>query len=786
MYPLSIMPRTRSVAKNPELTAAVCGALGAVLCWLPTSGGCRAPQVEACLVAEDLRLDSATELCEDAWQATGSEAALVSGARYALSCWDDPTLRRWAERARDTIEGARVLHFWGERQRMLGDLEGAEATLREALRIRVGRDPARATNTALALLDLVQSRRPAEEALELARLAWNQAQLGGVPLSRAFAAEAMAGILIDLGEIDAAEAVISRMDPADSRVLKDVAEGALRAAQGRLELAVALFKRASAPEAADPGKSWPLNGRIALVRAMLRVGRVHEARAALDDTLAIARTRGTGALNTACWLYAAEGAVLLAEGDVEGALARVERGLDTRSRDAARVQLLNVRGDALARRGDVAGAEQAWRAAADSVEGWRASIPSVELRAELVTHHRHALEAWLDSTAERRDIAGALEVVGRVAGRALLDRIRQRQAGRTAPSSPAPGQTIASGSPSLAAGASDPEALIDEVLHKLADNRGLAARPLPSPDLLHVPHDMVAIMFGAHATWAIRRVRGAWSIDRVGDRAAILAKVDSYRRSLDNTTIAEELGTALFPLETLPAGDAPLAVLLDRELADVALPGLRVAGKFLVQHAPILELLAPELAFAPIPDQHWDPPAVIGDPRSNLPSAAHEARLVGQALAVQPQLRDAATRAAFLRAARARVLHVATHAVLRAKEAALVLSDDTLSSLEIVSHGIAPRVAVLATCRSQVDDDPARSLVAALLAAGAGGVIGVKRALDDREGARLMLDFYAAGGAADPLRALATVQRAAIDDHRPPRAWATVSFFGVGGWIEKE
>jgi tetratricopeptide (TPR) repeat protein len=779
------MPRTRNIAKNPESAAAVCAAL----CWLLASAlasaGCRAPQAEACLLAEELSLHTATQLCEDAWQDTGSEAALVAGALHALSCQDDPTLRRWAGRARETIEGARVLHFWGERQRMLGDLEGAETTLRKALQLRVDRDPARATNTALALLDLVQSRRPAEEALALARLAWNQAELANVGLSRAFAAEALAGILIDLGELDAAEAVISRMDPADSAVLKAVAEGVLRAAQGRLELAAELFKRASDPGAGDPGKSWPLNGRIALVRALLRVGHVREARVALDDTLAIAKAKGTGALNTACRLYAAEGAVLLAEGDVDGALASVARGLGTSSRDAARVQLLNVRGDALVRSGDIASAEQTWREAADSVESWRASIPSVDLRADLVTHQRHALEAWLDSTAARGDIAGALEVVGRVAGRALLDRIRQREAGRHDVAIADPGLP-ASASRSPDAGASDAEASIDEVLHKLAANRGLTVPTPAAPDLLRVPHDMVAIMFGAHGTWAIRRVRGTWSIDRVGDRATILAQVDDYRRALDDAAIAEKLGTALFPLETLPTGDAPLAVLLDRELADVALPGLRVGGKFLVQHAPILELLAPELAFAPIPDQRWDPPTVIGDPADNLPSAADEARLVGHALAVKPLLHDAATRDAFLRAARARVLHVATHATLSAKEAALVLHDDNLSSLEIVSHGIAPRVAVIATCRSQVDDDPATSLVAALLAAGAGGVVGVKRALDDRDGARLMLALYRAGGAEDPLRALAAVQRIAIDDHRPPRTWATVSFFGVGGWIEKE
>jgi hypothetical protein len=46
-----------------------------------------------------------------------------------------------------------------------------------------------------------------------------------------------------------------------------------------------------------------------------------------------------------------------------------------------------------------------------------------------------------------------------------------------------------------------------------------------------------------------------------------------------------------------------------------------------------------------------------------------------------------------------------------------------------------------------------------------------------------MLAFYRAGGAHHPVQALAAAQRAAIAIHSPPRAWATVSFFGVGGWI---
>jgi CHAT domain-containing protein len=142
-----------------------------------------------------------------------------------------------------------------------------------------------------------------------------------------------------------------------------------------------------------------------------------------------------------------------------------------------------------------------------------------------------------------------------------------------------------------------------------------------------------------------------------------------------------------------------------------------------------------------------------------------------------------ATRAAVVAGGDAFLLHIATHASQASGEAAFLLRDGTLPTNEIVAQRIAPRLAVIATCRSQVDDDPAGSLVAAFLAAGASGVVGVKRSLDDNDGAALMADLYRLHGAEDPVRALALAQRAAIAANRPPGAWATVSFFGVGGWV---
>jgi hypothetical protein len=366
-------------------------------------------------------------------------------------------------------------------------------------------------------------------------------------------------------------------------------------------------------------------------------------------------------------------------------------------------------------------------------------------------------------------------------GRGLLDRLRQRdagarQAGDGATDSPAGATTVRANA----------DARINSLLRRLAAQRELAATLATTPDLAQAPHDMVAIMSGARAMWAIRRRNGHWSIDRVGDRESVVALVDAYRRSIDDPEAASQLGAAMFPLDSLPANGAPLVVLADRGLADVPLAGLRVGGRHLVEHAPILELLAPELLFIPVRERAWGPPVVLGDPGGDLTSAAVEIDAVARALAVEPKRGPGATSAALASGAVARVMHVAAHSTTGNGEAALVLSDGALSSLDIVHKRIAPRLAVIATCRSQVDDDPATSLVAAFLAAGAAGVVGVKSSLVDVDGAELIREFYRAGGADQPLHALAAAQRDAIARHRPPHAWATVSFFGTGVWITNQ
>jgi tetratricopeptide (TPR) repeat protein len=742
-----------------------------------TESGCPAPRVvQACLDAERNDLPTTPGLCERAWTETRDEEVAATGAFYARRTGDDAALKRWVERAPRTLQGARILHYWGELLVKRGDVEAAEATLQQALDLRVNRDPIRATNTALLLLELARSRRPADESIWLARIAWEQAELAHSDLMRACTAISLIELLLDLGEFSTASAVIERMD-ADPSVIwqgtRDSAMARLEAARGRIETAIALFRRASRVDPRTPSTGAPMlpHDAIELVQSLLDVGRLAEARRALDRAADLVAKSPLPSAVLTCRLAAVRGSVELAEDHIDAALATVERGLANDCGHAGRVQLLNVQGEVLQRRADARGdaedaiaADRAWREAADAVESWRASIPTTQLRSGLVARHRRALELWLDSTGKRGDALGALDVTQRIIGRQLLDRIYQREAHAPA--------TV--------------DRSIDRILNRLGSRRELgvtmdAARG--RADLRDVRHDMVAFMSGARSVWAIRHARGRWSITRVGDREVVHRWIDGLRGALDDSTTAGQLGDALFPAGTLPEADAPIMVMLDRELSDVALAGLRVAGKYLVEHAPIVEVLAPDLLFAPLPGRSWRPAIAVGDPRGDLQAAAREVQAAAGSTGGRAYVGAEATRAAVAAGRDASTLHVATHARQDNGEAAFVLHDGALPANEIVAQRIAPRLAVIATCRSQVDDDPAGSLVAAFLAAGAPGVIGVKRSLDDSDGAALMADLYRLHGAEDPVRALALAQRAAIAANRPPGAWATVSFFGVGGWV---
>ncbi|HEY6180507.1 MAG TPA: hypothetical protein VIX73_38960, partial [Kofleriaceae bacterium] len=171
-------------------------------------GDSEAPIVQRCTSAMKHKLPTAAALCEQAWQETGSEAAAFAGAWIALWFHDDAGVERWRQRALPTVTGARILRVVSDMQRRNGDFAGAEASLREALKLQIDLDPTRAAATAGSLLELTQSNDSVKESLGFARIAWQQAVKSRYELGQAFAAKGLVEVLVDLGELSTADAVV--------------------------------------------------------------------------------------------------------------------------------------------------------------------------------------------------------------------------------------------------------------------------------------------------------------------------------------------------------------------------------------------------------------------------------------------------------------------------------------------------------------------------------------------------------------------------------------------------
>src|SRR5262249_8579933 len=129
----------------------------------------------------------------------------------------------------------------------------------------------------------------------------------------------------------------------------------------------------------------------------------------------------------------------------------------------------------------------------------------------------------------------------------------------------------------------------------------------------------------------------------------------------------------------------------------------------------------------------------------------------------------------------ASVLHVASHAALDGTETVLHLAGGDVAIADLVGLGLAPGVAVVASCASaaQRPDAMWSSAAAALAIGGAGGGAGALRPPDAASTAALVADFSAAGGARDAIPALAIAQRRARARGLPAAAWAFLVVYGA-------
>jgi tetratricopeptide (TPR) repeat protein len=386
-----------------------------------------------------------------------------------------------------------------------------------------------------------------------------------------------------------------------------------------------------------------------------------------------------------------------------------------------------------------------------------------ELRAWVLASRREPFEVLFTAYARTGRIADAIAVFDRWQGRALLNELA-----RPSPE-PAPG---------LAATATRIQAL----------GRWLPAvskAPLMSSDERAIGQalgkiDLLALVVADGDIWRLTARHGELRIDNLGAAEPLLDLADRFIAAPTAPAAARELGARLLPGAFVRKTDEPLYVVLDPlvpQLAALPVVALRGGELPIIASRPILR--APRL---PTAEPCGPAPAitsavVIADAADNLPDARRESSIVASRFGTTPRVGDAATSRALFLARPNQLLHVAVHARVDAGGGVLKLHDRAVSAAEISAYKLGPVCVVLSGCETGSSSDPelASSLATAFLAGGSANVVATLRSVIDAQALEVTRRFYEAGGADDPVGALARVQAALATTTN--QAWPSFTVF---------
>lgn len=288
--------------------------------------------------------------------------------------------------------------------------------------------------------------------------------------------------------------------------------------------------------------------------------------------------------------------------------------------------------------------------------------------------------------------------------------------------------------------------------------------------------------------YRMRIVDGEVTGEDVGSARAARTRVTDLFVDPSNAAAAREVGQMLVPADT---SERPLYILAVGALGKAPLAALRSPdNSLLVGHRPLVRVLALHAIYAD--SVATGAPAVLADPRGDLPSAAAEGRMAinaigGDVRASGSRMPIPATCAQLWAASDASLLHFAGHVDLAGPWRALQLADGEIDSTEIAVRRFAPRVAILAGCGSAAatDEEGWGSIAAALLEAGTTVVIATDRSVDDKATLEVMRRFYAQPNwRTDPARALGQVQNVLDTEAvsktaaHNPASWAAFTVLG--------
>lgn len=346
---------------------------------------------------------------------------------------------------------------------------------------------------------------------------------------------------------------------------------------------------------------------------------------------------------------------------------------------------------------------------------------------------------------------------------------------------------------------------VPEVTPEEVPVRTVAVAPPPDVDAVLAAwrsRDLVIVMArsekqigaGNERVYRLRVRDGEVTGEDVGDANEARGWAATLFEKPGDRIAARALGKIIVPPD---ASERPLYVLAIGSLGKVPLAALRDEdGSLILARRPLVRVLA--LRTTRPESQGAGPPVVLADPRRNLPGAAIEGAVVAKALGPDARVSGsgsarAATMAELWAGRSAGLLHVAGHVVVLGRWRVLPLADGEVDPTEILQRGLAPRIAVLASCGSAAatDEEGWGSIAAALLEAGTATVIATDRSVEDTTTLAVMNTFYAQPDwSTDPARALARVQLAfdaagagAAVGAAASQTWAAFSVLGRAPYI---
>jgi tetratricopeptide (TPR) repeat protein len=742
---------------------------------------CSRPTLRECEALLDERdFASAAERCGERFEKTGDPAAALAAARAQNALGHHQQVLDWQTPLQGKPQELQLLRMVTEIHRRGGqkaDLGQAQERLRKLA--DASRDAGAAADAYHTLAVQAWQASDYGRALDVGRRALESAEKAADPKRKAAALRAIFVAYYEIGDLQAALAVLDEeeklLGPKDdeARARRLANRAGLRLDEGRLELARDDAERALEQGRGVDDRRFQRTAHLNLAMAHLRLGHADQAAGHVEAAARHVDPAGTPPTS----LRYVRARVQIAQQQNRDAVESIDSALRAKPAPEWEWDLLFWKGAALEGMGRPAAAAEAYQRAISVVEQMRADLGVDDLKAWLLDRNREPYESLFRLQARSGDARAALQTFERATARSFLDAFVRTTA--TASGPPVPAEPA----PSL-----ERLAALQDLMPRMSASPVAALRPVDALLRSLADRHVLAYFRAQQELWLLVVSRGRVHLHRLAEPVTVVRDLaDTLAQDPSRNDTSARLADVLLPAGTLPAPGTLVYLVADDFLEDVPFAALRTRGRFLVDdHAlsqvPSLNALA---ALAERPADEEGPPVVLADPGGDLAEAAAEAREVAAVLRVDASVGAAATTERLRQAARARVLHLATHTGLSHRGPWIATAEGPVGADVVLGTPIAPRLVVLATCVSAASRGRGMwgSLGVTFLAAGSRSVVATLRSVEDRSARELIGRFYAQGGGEDPAEGLARAMRSFIREGRDPSVWTPFVHIGLGSRV---